>query len=330
MSAHTVFTTLRGRVRAKAISIAMERLDPAPEGVGIFEIEDDSGLWEVSGYFSQAPDRIQLALLAAAFHASEFVVSKLPEIDWVAHVRRELAPVEAGRFFVHGSHDSDKVPENREPLLVEAAMAFGTGHHGTTLGCLRAIDTLAATGVHCRRIADIGCGTAILAMAAARAWTNSTVLASDLDTVAVEAAEANVLANGLKGQVTCFVANGLNHPRLAAAAPFDLVVANILSKPLLALAVDIGNALAPRGRTILSGILAGQAERVIETYNEEGMELTHCENISDWITLRMRKIQRTGKRVDPFHARNARLKPNSQPIGIFSGASVRKNSCHDL
>ena len=132
---------------AYALGEAMERLDPEPTGVGVFEMEDGSGLWEVGGYFEEAPDETALAILAASVGAKHFVVSELPETDWVAHVRRELSPVEAGRFFVYGSHDADKVPDDCEPLLIEAAMAFGTGHHGTTLGCLRALDRLANDGM---------------------------------------------------------------------------------------------------------------------------------------------------------------------------------------
>ena len=136
MPTFTALTTLTGRDPAYALGEAMERLIPEPTGVGVFEMEDGSGLWEVGGYFEEKPDAAALAVLAKAMGAKDFTVSELPETDWVAHVRRELAPVEAGRFFVYGSHDADMVPDDCEPLLIEAAMAFGTGHHGTTLGCL--------------------------------------------------------------------------------------------------------------------------------------------------------------------------------------------------
>ena len=136
----TALTTLEGRAPAERLGLALEAVDPEPTGVGVFEVEDGSGLWEVGGYFLAPPDAIQLSLLAKAFAAREFTVSEVPETDWVAHVKRELTPVEAGRFFVYGSHDADKVPDGAEALLIEAAMAFGTGHHGTTLGCLRALN----------------------------------------------------------------------------------------------------------------------------------------------------------------------------------------------
>jgi len=268
---------------------AMERLVPEPTGVGVFEMEDGSGLWEVGGYFEESPDETALAVLAASMGAKEFVVSELPETDWVAHVRRELSPVEAGRFFVYGSHDADKVPEDCEPLLIEAAMAFGTGHHGTTLGCLRALDRLANGGMVGQNVADIGCGTAVLAMAAARIWPNP-VLASDIDEVAVDVARANAAANNLADRLICVEAAGFDHPELASRAPFDLVFANILKGPLVALAPDMAEALAPEGYAILSGILNEQADDVIEVYAQSGINLVNREVIGDWTTLTVQKM----------------------------------------
>ncbi|TCP41705.1 50S ribosomal protein L11 methyltransferase [Rhodovulum marinum] len=288
MPTYTALTTLSGPARAEALGEAMERLDPAPSGVGVFEIEDGSGLWEVGGYFTETPDAAGLALLAAMHGAREFIVSELPETDWVAKVKRELAPVEAGRFFVYGSHDADRVPGGCIPLLIEASMAFGTGHHGTTQGCLRALDRLATAGIAPRAVADIGCGTAVLAMAAARLW-QVPVLASDIDPVAVEVAEANVAANGLAGRVRCLEAAGFDHPELDAAAPYDLVFANILKAPLMALAPDMAARIAPGGYAILSGLLVEQGDEVAACYGETGLIVHEREEIGDWVTLCLRK-----------------------------------------
>jgi ribosomal protein L11 methyltransferase len=285
---YTALTTLSDKSQAEALAEALERLTPEPTGVGAFEMEDGSGLWEIGAYFEEAPDAVALDLLAAAHGARPFTVSELPEIDWVAKVRRELSPVEAGRFFVYGSHDADRVPEGCEPLLIEASMAFGTGHHGTTLGCLRALDRLAADGFEGKSVLDLGCGTAVLAMAAARIWP-AVILASDIDAVAVEVAEANLAANALTGRVTCVEAEGLDHPVLRDAAHFDLIFANILKGPLLALAPGITEALAPGGRVILSGLLNEQAAEVIAVYSELGNSLEHHEEIGDWSTLTMSK-----------------------------------------
>lgn len=284
MPTFTAFTTLDDRDRADALAELIEDLDPAPYGVGVFEIEDGSERWEVGAYFTEAPDEIALALLGLSHGAAPFAISELPETDWVAHVRRELAPVEAGRFFVYGSHDAEKVPAEAVPLLIEAAMAFGTGHHGTTLGCLTALDRLDREGLRAHRVADIGCGTAVLAMAAAKIWPE-TVLASDIDPVAVETAAANVKANGLEGQVICLEAAGFGHPELQAGAPYDLIFANILKAPLIALAPDMGRFCAESGHVILSGILHAQADEVIAAYVAEGFTLVSRDEFGDWTTL---------------------------------------------
>lgn len=284
MTTFTALTTLTGKDPAEALGEAMERLHPEPTGVGVFEMEDGSGLWEVGGYFTEAPDAAGLALLAGIYGARDFVVSELPETDWVAKVRRELAPVEAGRFFVYGSHDAARVPDGALALLIEAAMAFGTGHHGTTLGCLRALDRLATEGFVGRNVADIGCGTAVLAMAAAKLWPDP-VLASDIDQVAVEVADTNVASNGLSGRVRCVEAAGFDHPDLHAAAPYDLIFANILKGPLIALAPDLAAHLKQGGYAILSGILNPQADEVVAVYAENGLIVHNREEIGDWTTL---------------------------------------------
>jgi len=288
MPTFTALTTLTGKDSAEALAEALEALTPEPTGVGAFEMEDGSGLWEVGSYFEEAPDQAGLALLAVMHGAKPFTISELPETDWVAKVRRELTPVEAGRFFVYGSHDADKVPDDCEPLLIEAAMAFGTGHHGTTLGCLCALDRLAKAGFVGKSVIDIGCGTAVLAMGAARIWPG-VMLASDIDAVAVEVAEANVAANDLVGRVECVEAAGLDHPRLVAAAPFDLVFANILKGPLIDLAPDVTSRLQDGAKVILSGILNEQADEVIAVYCGLGNSLEHREEIGDWTTLTLNK-----------------------------------------
>lgn len=284
MPTYTALTLVPEAASARSLGDAMERLAPEPVGIGVFEMEDGSGLWEVGGYFTDPPDEAGLALLAVAFGARPFVVSELPEVDWVAKVRRELSPVEAGRFFLYGSHDADRVPEGRVALLVDAAMAFGTGHHGTTLGCMKALDRLVEAGFEAGRVVDVGCGTAVLAMAAAKVW-EGVILASDIDAVAVEVAEANVALNHLAGRIDCVEAMGFDHPRLREAAPFDLIFANILKGPLIALAPDMAAHAAAGGRIILSGILNPQADEVIAVYGRNGMKLEQRDVIGDWTTL---------------------------------------------
>ncbi len=292
MPTYSTLTTVPGAAPAQSLAAALERMTPAPIGVGVFEIEDGSGLWEVGGYFIEPPDEVILEVLALAFGARPFALSELPEIDWVAKVRRELAPVEAGRFFVFGSHDADRVPTaaDRVPLQIEATVAFGTGHHGTTLGCLLAFDRLLTAGVRPSRVADIGCGTAVLAMAAAATLPEALVIASDIDQVAVDVAEANVAINGLTGRVTCLEAAGLAHDRLRAAAPFDLIFANILKGPLIELAPAIAGSLSTGGRTILSGLLVVQAEAVVSAYVDAGLCLQSRNDLGEWCTLVLQRL----------------------------------------
>ena len=289
MTTFTALTTLPGIINASDLGDALARLTPEPIGVGVFELEDGSGLWEVGAYFSEKPDDISLALLAAVFQAEEFKISELPQIDWVSKVQRSLKPVVAGRFFVYGSHDSDKVPPDCEPLLIEASMAFGTGHHGTTKGCLLALEQLITDGFKAKNVIDVGCGTAVLAMAAARIFS-ANVIASDIDSVAHSVAKMNILANGLDRNIQCFEASGFAHEQIKTKNPFDLIFANILLAPLLAIATDISKYSLSGGYVVLSGILSEQAELVVNKYTGVGFSLSNQIEIGEWVTIIFRKI----------------------------------------
>lgn len=290
MPTFSALTTLPSKEPADALAEAMEAFLPEPVGIGVFEIEDGSGRYEVGIYFDDRPDETELALMAAIYGANGFAVSEVPDTDWVAHVKRELQPVEAGRFFVYGSHDAARVPAGHIPLLVEAAMAFGTGHHATTKGCLLALDRLDRAGVSAGHVADIGCGTAVLAMAAAKIWPGQ-VLAADIDAVAVDVAEVNARANGLGDRITCVEAAGFDHPRILAMAPFDLVFANILKGPLLDLAGDMARHVSPGGHAILSGILTSQADEVQDRYVSAGFRRAARDDLGEWSTLVMSRVQ---------------------------------------
>ena len=289
MTTFTALTTLPGKINASDLGDALERLTPQPIGVGVFELEDGSGVWEVGAYFSEKPDDISLALLAAVFQAEEFKISELPQIDWVSKVQRSLKPVVAGRFFVYGSHDSDKVPPDCEPLLIEASMAFGTGHHGTTKGCLLALEQLIKVGFKAKNVIDVGCGTAVLAMAAARIFS-ANVIASDIDSVAHSVAKMNINANGLDQNIQCFEASGFAHEQIKTKNPFDLIFANILLAPLLGLATDISKYSLSGGYVVLSGILSEQAELVVKKYTGVGFSLSNQIEIGEWVTIIFRKI----------------------------------------
>ncbi|MEM6488092.1 MAG: 50S ribosomal protein L11 methyltransferase [Pseudomonadota bacterium] len=294
MTTWTALTTLAHPAPAHALAGMMEQvLDPAPSGIGCFEIEDGSGRWEVGGYFERKPDEAALALLAVLHDAAPFTVSRLDDRDWVAQVRRELHPIEAGRFTVHGAHDAHRVGPHRIGLSIEAAMAFGTGHHATTQACLRLIDLLARGGVagpgwRPRRVADIGTGTGVLAMAAARRW-HVRVLAGDLDPVAAETARVNARHNRVGLTMQAFVAAGLAHPRLRREAPYDLILANILAAPLRRLAPAMRAHLAPGGYAVLSGLLSVQAPAVEAVYRGHGLRRVRRLVIGTWTSLMLQR-----------------------------------------
>jgi len=288
MSTYTALTTLKGQDAARMLADSIENLIPEPTGIGMFEIEDGSGTWEVGGYFTEKPDSIGLDLLAAVQGAKPFVVSKIEDRDWVAQVCRELTPVYAGRFVVFGGHDADKIPSNKIKLEIEAAMAFGTGHHGTTQGCLMSFDALLKSGLLPTDVADIGTGTGVLAMAAAKV-SGAAIIASDIDPVATQTAAANIVANGLRGRVRCVTSAGFRHPDLRARAPFDLVFANILAGPLKRLAPDMARHTDTGSVLILSGILNRQAPGVEAVYKGWGFNRVDRRVIGEWTTLTLKR-----------------------------------------
>ncbi len=275
-------SVLAGEDAARALGDALEVLDPLSTEVR--DHDDGSGLWDVGAHFDGRPDEAGLALLASLHDAPDFSVARVEERDWVAQVCSELTPVEAGRFVVYGSHDRERIPSNRIGLEIEAAQAFGTGHHASTQGCLTALDRLARSGLVAREIADIGGGTGVLAMAAVSVWP-ARAIASDIDPMATVTARENVRANRLGDRVLCLTAPGFNHPMLAARAPFDLVFANILAAPLKRLAPAMARHQAPGGFAILSGLLTRQAPSVLGVYQGWGYRRIDRIPIGEWTTL---------------------------------------------
>lgn len=288
MATYTALTTVADAECATALGEALEALEPAPTGVGVFEVEDDSGLWEIGGYFTERPDEIGLALLAAAHGANPFAVSRVEDRDWVAQVRRELHPVEAGRFTVYGAHDSHTVGPHRVGLRIEAAMAFGTGHHGTTRGCLMLFDRLLKQRHRPRRVADIGCGTGVLAMGAAKALRVPCV-ATDIDPVASDTARANIAANGAGPWVRTGRAIGTRSDLYRSAAPFDLIFANILAAPLKRLAPEIAAHLTYGGHAVLAGLLTPQTKSVEAVFRGHGMYRADRITLGEWTSLVLRR-----------------------------------------
>jgi ribosomal protein L11 methyltransferase len=215
----------------------------------------------VEALYTDEPDAAYLSKIAGR----TILVEPLPDQDWIKLSQEGLPPVRAGRFFVYGAHDAGQVPHGVIPLRIEAGLAFGTGHHETTALCLAVLSDLARKRAF-RNVLDLGCGTGLLAIGAAKLWKRK-VLASDIDPVAIEVTDANARLNGVAPLVEAVVADGLTHPTLSARAPYDLLIANILAGPLTFLAPSIAAALAPGALLVLSGLLNNQEQMVRGFYH---------------------------------------------------------------
>jgi len=246
--------------------------------------------WTVDVYFEDAPDEAALARVVEDTlgpDAGAFVVADLPDEDWVAKSLEGLKPVRAGRFLVHGSHDRDKIQPGDIAIEIEAGEAFGTGHHGTTAGCLEEIDRLGKIHDY-KSILDLGTGTGVLAIAIAKAWEKP-VLATDIDPIATRVTTENAKLNGVGDKIDAATAEGFGNPVMAARAPFDLVVANILAGPLIALAPEIVQHLAPQATVVLSGLLVAQGPGVTAAYEAEGLQLVRQGEQEGWLTLTLER-----------------------------------------
>lgn len=293
---HTVATVMRLATTESAARAITELLgevfDPDETGVAAFE-DEQTREWRLDVYFASPPDeeavRELIETVAGAAAAKAAAFEDIEAKDWVAASLDGLKPVEAGRFLVHGGHDRPRVLHrtNRIRIEIEAALAFGTGHHGTTLGCLKAFDRL-LNRRRPRRVLDVGSGTGLLAIAAARALKRP-IVASDIDPVAVEVARDNGRANAADAYMHWVVAPGLRHPSIVAGGPYDLIFANILAGPLKKMAPDIARALAPNGDVILSGLLKQDVPGVLATYRACGLALVSQGEIEGWRALLMRR-----------------------------------------
>jgi ribosomal protein L11 methyltransferase len=249
------------------------------------------GFWTVEALYDEEPHVealrgiLEIASEATGATPTQFTIAPMAEVDWVARSLEGLDPVRAGRFFIHGSHDADKIPAGVIPLLVDAGRAFGTGHHETTTGCLEFISELVRPGVRINAL-DIGTGTGILAVAIAR-LTRCNVLASDIDPVAIDVTRDNARKNGAAPYITAVTAKGFGHPALRARAPYDLIVANILARPLVSLAPAFAAYLKVGGALILSGILRSQETMVTSALRSQGLFLRARKLKGDWVTLRI-------------------------------------------
>jgi ribosomal protein L11 methyltransferase len=282
-----------GKTARRLADALTEVLDPGETAIAAFEAPD--GRWTVEIYFEHAPDgaamRRLVGDLAGEAARDGLAFERIAARDWVAASLEGLQPVEAGRFLVHGAHHRARVPANRIGIEIEAALAFGTGHHGTTRGCLLALDHIVKLRRQARpRVLDVGTGTGVLAIAAARTLRGA-VLASDIDPVSVRLARENARLNRAVG-LTIIHARGLGDRRFPARAPYRLVFANILLGPLKGLAKPIGAMTAPGAIVVLSGLLPQQANAALAAYRAHGLVLERRILLDGWATLVLRRPAR--------------------------------------
>jgi ribosomal protein L11 methyltransferase len=255
--------------------------------------EGPGGRWLITMNFAEPPDedsiRELVALAAGDDVARDVAFDTVEAKDWVKTTLEGLAPVRAGRFVVHGQHDRAKVPANKIGIEIEAALAFGTGHHGTTRGCLLLLDEVLKAHLP-RRVLDVGTGTGVLAIAAAKALQKR-ALASDIDPLSVRVAADNARLNGAGDLVETIRATGFSAPHFAERGPFDLVLANILANPLRQMATPMARHLAPSALVILSGLLPHQAQGVIAAYRVRGLVLVRQIRIEGWSSLLLRYVK---------------------------------------
>jgi len=274
----------------RVVDVLTEIFFDGEAAVAAFERPD--GRWDVTVHFAEAPDQALLRELvtnaASSEIASTLAFDTVEAKDWVKASLEDLVPVPAGRFVVHGAHDRERVAANKLAIEIEAALAFGTGHHGTTRGCLLLLDHV-LKAYRPRRVLDLGTGTGVLGIAAAKALKIG-VLGSDIDAPSVQVARENARLNETGHLVQAVRATGFAAPAFARAAPFDLVLANILANPLRQLAGPMARHLAPRALVILSGLLTHQAPGVIAAYRARGLVPLRHLRIEGWSSLLLRKL----------------------------------------
>ena len=288
------------RAEAEALSADIPQFAAleAPPVLVTSEAEGDA--WRLDAYFEDRPGEADLALLRSLVPSAAAAEPKLEAVaaaDWVTLSQQGLEPIRAGVWTKTRPAHRGQVPPGSVALEIEAGRAFGTGQHETTTGCLVALDRLRRQGASFADVADLGTGTGLLAFAALRLWPAARAIASDIDRVAIEVAAENAAINRVplgraRGRLELAVAAGLDHRRLKARAPYDLIVANILAGPLVELAPAIGAALAPGGRLILAGLLDRQAERVAAASRRQGLRLADTVRRGEWPTLVLRKRRR--------------------------------------
>jgi ribosomal protein L11 methyltransferase len=293
------------RAEAEAIEIedaGLLELDPLPVLMTSERIADDPDSWQLEAYFDGKPNSAALAAVQALVPSAAGLkptAERIRDADWVTLSQSGIEPVHAGRFYVHTGTNKGTAPAGTKAFRIDAGLAFGTGTHETTSGCLIALDRMRARGQRVHNLLDLGTGTGLLAFAAMHLWAHAYATASDIDPRSIEVTAENAEWNGVAlgsgpGEVALAAAAGLQHRLIIRRAPYDLIIANILAGPLIDLAPSVGAALAEGGTLILAGLLKGQAEAVARAYRRQGLRLAERTDRGDWPTLRLVKRVRHG------------------------------------
>lgn len=288
MPLYQVTTRLTHDAAQKLVDLTMELTDLALSA-SAYEHDEAANIWIFEAHCDGPPPEAAFEQFAKDMMDSDikFTILPLQDQDWIAKSLEGLKPVSAGGFYVYGTHDAGSVPDDQIPILIEAAQAFGTGHHETTAGCLSALADALDTGTFTRPL-DLGCGSGLLAIAVAKRL-HVPVLATDIDPLAVTATFDNAEKNNVSAFINAETADGFGHPTFKDNAPFDLIVANILAKPLIALAPDIAAHHISGGTLILSGLLAKQVSAVQSAFEQAGYTLTKSSITNNWATLTLRR-----------------------------------------
>ncbi|MCP8893797.1 50S ribosomal protein L11 methyltransferase [Shinella daejeonensis] len=289
MSEIRLYTSTTEKDAGAILDLLTDAFEEEGYAIATMEVDEKNDVWEASVYLmtseAEAIGERFAALLAAPFPGLSIEREVLPDVDWIALSLEGLKPVRAGRFVVHGSHDRGAVRAGEIAIEIDAGQAFGTGHHGTTAGCLEMIAGVLRSR-KIRRVLDLGTGSGVLAIAA-RKFAPVRVLATDIDPVATKVARENVRLNGITSDITLETAPGFHSTAFRRHGPFDLIIANILARPLMRMAPRLAAELAPGGHVILSGILAEQRWKVLAAYNGAG--LRHVRTIwrDGWVTIHL-------------------------------------------
>lgn len=290
-SIRVLFPAVRPADQVAAVEDALEPLGVA---LSSFAVDDDKG-WSVEVLCEQRPNARNVRSVLKGIGAPPASIAYVPPKNWVAETQRLLAPLRIGRFFIHGAHFVGRPLRGTIPLQIEASIAFGTGRHETTRGCLLALQRLARSGRRVRRPLDLGCGSGILALAISHLWS-APVLAVDADRNAVAVARENMIINRAADRVRVVRSSGFAAAALRRSGPFDLIVANILAGPLCRLARGFGRHLASGGVAIMSGLMNDQEEQVIEAQRRHGLVLKRRWRRDDWSVLEFRRVKSKGRR----------------------------------